>query len=95
MYYGPVGWTWVSAPWMWGYGPRPWYGPAGPGAFAWHRHGWASNPRRWRYVPAPARPAAGARERSDGAHDRGARGEGGAEGGRVRPVAPRSREERR
>ena len=33
-----IGWSWVAAPWVYGYGPWPYFGFAGPYAFAWY--GW-------------------------------------------------------
>jgi hypothetical protein len=37
--YGPtLGWQWVSAPWVWGVGPSPYFGPFGPRRFHWY-HG--------------------------------------------------------
>lgn len=41
--YGPaLGWSWVVAPWVWGWGPYPYYGVYGPWRFAWY--GWGP---RW------------------------------------------------
>jgi hypothetical protein len=53
VFYPSVGWAWVSAPWMWGYGPAPAFGRRGPDRFAWYEHGWWREPRRWSYRPAP------------------------------------------
>jgi hypothetical protein len=35
VYYPALGWTWLSAPWIWGWGPRPFFGIYGPGRFGW------------------------------------------------------------
>jgi len=60
--YGPtLGWSWVAAPWLWGWGPSPYFGVIGPRYYGWfgiglgrwygfgpirsHR-GWAA-PRVW------------------------------------------------
>ncbi len=41
-----IGWSWVASPWVYGWGPWPYFGLAGPYAFAWYDWGW------WRYAPA-------------------------------------------
>ena len=33
-------WTWVAAPWVWGFGPWPFFGVFGPARFGWYGHGW-------------------------------------------------------
>jgi hypothetical protein len=39
--YGPaMGWCWVSAPWIWGWGPVPFFGVVGPWRFGWWGHGY-------------------------------------------------------
>jgi hypothetical protein len=40
--YGPaLGWCWIAAPWVWGLGPVPYFGPRGGGRFHWyHSVGW-------------------------------------------------------
>jgi hypothetical protein len=39
--YGPaIGWCWVSAPWVWGWGPVPFFGVGGPWRFGWWGHGY-------------------------------------------------------
>lgn len=54
--YGPTfGWTWVVAPWVWGFGPWPFFGVIGPVHFGWWGHGWWRAPWRWHFVPAPGR----------------------------------------
>lgn len=53
VYYGGIGWTWIAAPWVWGYGPRPYWGRARPDRFAWYRHGDWRSPQRWHYAQAP------------------------------------------
>ncbi len=35
LYYPEVGWTWVLAPWLWGWGPRPYFGVVGPRFYGW------------------------------------------------------------
>lgn len=35
VYYPDSGWCWVVAPWLWGWGPRPYFGLAGPYGYAW------------------------------------------------------------
>ncbi len=46
VYYPEVGWSWVLAPWLWGWGPRPYFGAVGWGYFGWygvgmgHWYGW-------------------------------------------------------
>ena len=37
VYYPTHGWTWVVAPWVWGWGVVPFYGSQGPWHFAWYR----------------------------------------------------------
>lgn len=44
--YGPsLGWTWVSAPWIYGWGPVPYYGTFGITRFAWNARPWFVAPR--------------------------------------------------
>src|SRR4051812_15365813 len=52
-YYPRFGWRWVSAPWVIGYGPSPFWGRLGPSRFAWYGHpgfrgyahgGWSGRP---------------------------------------------------
>jgi outer membrane lipoprotein SlyB len=40
VYYPEGGWTWVEAPWLWGFGPVPLFGVGGGVHFTWHGHGW-------------------------------------------------------
>jgi hypothetical protein len=38
-----VGWTWLSAPWLWGWGAAPYYGAYGPWHYPWYgrlAYGW-------------------------------------------------------
>lgn len=42
-----LGWHWVIAPWIYGFGPRPYWGYYGPRPFFWYRHPWFSVPRYW------------------------------------------------
>jgi translation initiation factor IF-2 len=44
-------WTWLAAPWVWGFGPWPFFGVFGPAHFGWYGHGWWRYPSRWHYVP--------------------------------------------
>jgi hypothetical protein len=37
-YYPHFGWRWLSAPWVVGYGPSPYWGRLGPARFAWYGH---------------------------------------------------------
>lgn len=39
VFYPAVGWTWVVAPWVWGWGPPVYFGSHGPWRFGWHRGG--------------------------------------------------------
>jgi hypothetical protein len=39
-YYPGYGWDWLSAPWIFGWGPRPYWGAFGLGYFAWYSHPW-------------------------------------------------------
>jgi len=47
VFYPTYGWMWVSSPWVWGWGPWPYFGYYGPTRFVWyrnlgsHRVGWA------------------------------------------------------
>ena len=56
VYYPAVGWTWVVAPWVWGLGPRPYFGVYGFARFAWYGRGFG----RW-YAFAPRYAGWGAR----------------------------------
>ncbi|HTP25841.1 MAG TPA: hypothetical protein VMK12_09305 [Anaeromyxobacteraceae bacterium] len=49
-----LGWCWLAAPWVWGYGPWPYFGPYGPGHFGWYGHGWWRTPGLWSYRPSHA-----------------------------------------
>lgn len=52
VYYPAVGWTWVVAPWIWGWGPLP-HCVLGCWHFRWYGHGWGP---AWRgFRPAPYR----------------------------------------
>ena len=82
VYYPTYGWNWVVAPWVWGIGPWPRFGPRGPAAFAWYRHGWWRTPARWHYRVAPVR-------RGFVGHEHGVRP------APARRAAERSRHERR
>jgi len=43
VYYPAFGWTWVTAPWVWGLGPRPYFGVVGFTRFGWYGRGFG----RW------------------------------------------------
>ncbi|MFN8010016.1 MAG: hypothetical protein U0P81_01295 [Holophagaceae bacterium] len=43
LYTQDVGWCWVLAPWLWGWGPRPWFGPVGYHRYVW----WGVGVGRW------------------------------------------------
>jgi hypothetical protein len=61
VYYPAVGWTWLVAPWVWGWGPRPYFGIYAPWRFTWfghvgHPYAFHSRPHRWHGAfPAPSR----------------------------------------
>lgn len=40
VYYPVFGWRWVVAPWVYGYGPQPYWGARGLRFFAWYAHPW-------------------------------------------------------
>jgi hypothetical protein len=40
VYYPAYGWRWVVAPWVYGYGPSPYWGALGPRHYAWYAHPW-------------------------------------------------------
>jgi outer membrane lipoprotein SlyB len=44
VYYPSAGWTWVDAPWLWGWGPMPFVRASGGASFVWYGHGWGE---RW------------------------------------------------
>ena len=43
VYFPVYGWRWVVAPWVWGVGPRPYFGVYGWTRYAWYGHGFG----RW------------------------------------------------
>jgi hypothetical protein len=43
VFYPAVGWSWVVAPWVWGWGTMPWFGFAGWGGYPWYGSGFG----RW------------------------------------------------
>ena len=53
VYYPDAGWCWVVAPWIWGWGPRPYFGLLGPVGFGWwgvgfgHWYGFEGRWGRW------------------------------------------------
>jgi hypothetical protein len=36
VYYPSYGWTWLAAPWVWGWGAHPYFGARGPMGFGWY-----------------------------------------------------------
>jgi len=40
VYYPTVGWCWVVAPWVWGWGPVPYWGIYGTVGFGWYGYGY-------------------------------------------------------
>ncbi|MFT3913051.1 MAG: hypothetical protein QM704_02860 [Anaeromyxobacteraceae bacterium] len=40
VFYPAYGWRWVVAPWVYGYGPQPYWGPGGVVAFSWWSRPW-------------------------------------------------------
>jgi len=40
VYYPVYGWRWVVAPWVYGYGPVPYWGPLGLSLYLWWAHPW-------------------------------------------------------
>ena len=40
VYYPVYGWRWVVAPWVYGYGPQPYWGARGLRFFVWYAHPW-------------------------------------------------------
>ena len=39
VYYPDFGWCWLTAPWLWGWGPMPYFGLLGPGYYGWYGRG--------------------------------------------------------
>jgi|GEM_PF-240963 len=39
-YYPSVGWCWLVAPWVWGWGPMPYWGAYGPWGYGWYGYGY-------------------------------------------------------
>jgi len=44
IYYPTVGWCWLYSPWIYGWGPGPYWGPYGRVHFAWYARPWFSRP---------------------------------------------------
>lgn len=75
--YGPSwGWRWLSAPWVLGLGPRPYWGAPGFSRFAWHARPWFAP--RSHFAAAPYRMHAGGH--GFGGHGFGGHGFGGHHG---------------
>jgi len=51
VYYPTYGWLWVAAPWVWGYGPWPYFGVYGAVSFGWYGAGWWRYPYHYHYAP--------------------------------------------
>lgn len=53
VYYPEAGWCWVVAPWLWGWGPMPYFGLMGPRYYGWfgfgfgHWYGFARPYEHW------------------------------------------------
>ena len=53
VYYPEAGWCWVVAPWLWGWGPMPYFGLLGPRYYGWfgvgfgHWYGFAGPYEHW------------------------------------------------
>ena len=53
VYYPEAGWCWVIAPWLWGWGPMPYFGVLGPRYFGWwglglgHWYGFVGSRDHW------------------------------------------------
>jgi hypothetical protein len=53
VYYPEAGWCWVVAPWLWGWGPMPYFGLMGPRFYGWygvgfgHWYGYAGPYAHW------------------------------------------------
>ena len=56
VYYPRFGWHWLSAPWVYGAGPRPYWGGQGYTHFAWYTRPWFA--RRAYAHPVAPRPHA-------------------------------------
>jgi hypothetical protein len=69
VFYPTYGWRWLRAPWVFGVGPRPYWGSRGYVRFAWHAHPWFV--RRGVVMRAP--PARGGRVYVHGGHAGGGR----------------------
>ena len=73
-YYPGNGWCWLYSPWVYGWGPAPYWGVRGRGYFVWYAHPWFARPAG----PPRAAPRGGIRSGAhwgDGFH-------GGFRGGR-------------
>jgi hypothetical protein len=52
IYYPGNGWCWLYSPWVFGWGPAPYWGVYGQAHFAWYGHPWFARPQiypRFRY----------------------------------------------
>ena len=45
VYYPSYGWSWLYSPWVFGWGPSPYWGVSGRAHFGWYTHPWHSGPR--------------------------------------------------
>ena len=44
VYYPGNGWCWLYSPWVYGWGPAPYWGVRGRGYFVWYAHPWFARP---------------------------------------------------
>ena len=44
VYYPGNGWCWLYSPWVYGWGPAPYWGVRGRGYFVWYAHPWFTRP---------------------------------------------------
>jgi hypothetical protein len=44
VYYPSWGWRWIAAPWVFGIGPRPFFGVYGYARYGWYGHPWYGHP---------------------------------------------------
>lgn len=84
VYYPEAGWCWVVAPWLWGWGPMPYFGVWGPRYYGWYGVGlghWYGYSGRYAYWGDRAYWHGGRWNGVDRSYDHGARGSYGRGGG--------------
>src|SRR5262249_37513299 len=59
VYFPSYGWRWVVAPWVWGIGPRPYFGVYGWARYGWYGRGFGPLDGFRRGGPGWARPGVG------------------------------------